>query len=100
MASTTPGRCSWRSITRSRTIGKAGLGTPHMDGNTRLCTATAADAPVETFGCDGQPGSYSDLDVTDAILHFGHNIAATQTVLWARVLDRLAGAKQAKADSG
>ena len=22
-------------------IGKAGLGTPHMDGNTRLCTATA-----------------------------------------------------------
>ena len=26
-------------------IGKAGLGTPHMDGNTRLCTATAAAAP-------------------------------------------------------
>jgi anaerobic selenocysteine-containing dehydrogenase len=25
-------------------IGKAGLGTPHMDGNTRLCTATAAVA--------------------------------------------------------
>ena len=23
-------------------IGKAGIGTPHMDGNTRLCTATAA----------------------------------------------------------
>ena len=25
-------------------IGKAGIGTPHMDGNTRLCTATAAMA--------------------------------------------------------
>jgi ferredoxin-nitrate reductase len=25
-------------------MGKAGLGTPHMDGNTRLCTATAAEA--------------------------------------------------------
>ena len=25
-------------------IGKAGIGTPHMDGNTRLCTATAAAA--------------------------------------------------------
>ena len=23
-------------------IGKAGIGTPHMDGNTRHCTATAA----------------------------------------------------------
>src|SRR4051794_7969696 len=26
----------------------AGLGTPHMDGNTRLCTATAAAALKET----------------------------------------------------
>ena len=25
-------------------IGKAGISTPHMDGNTRLCTATAAAA--------------------------------------------------------
>ena len=38
-------------------IGKAGIGTPHMDGNTRLCTATAAAALKETFGTDGQPGS-------------------------------------------
>ena len=37
-------------------IGKAGIGTPHMDGNTRLCTATAAAALKESFGADGQPG--------------------------------------------
>src|SRR3954469_17693836 len=43
-------------------IGKAGIGTPHMDGNTRLCTATAAAALKETFGSDGQPGSYYDID--------------------------------------
>jgi anaerobic selenocysteine-containing dehydrogenase len=72
-------------------IGKAGLGTPHMDGNTRLCTATAAAALKETFGADGQPGSYTDLDSCDAVFHFGHNVAETQTVLWARMLDRLAG---------
>ena len=41
-------------------IGKAGIGTPHMDGNTRLCTATAAEALKETFGTDGQPGSYAE----------------------------------------
>jgi anaerobic selenocysteine-containing dehydrogenase len=40
-------------------IGKAGLGTPHMDGNTRLCTATAAASLKESFGADGQPGSYA-----------------------------------------
>jgi anaerobic selenocysteine-containing dehydrogenase len=72
-------------------VGKAAIGTPHMDGNTRLCTATAAAALKETFGTDGQPGSYTDLDVCDAVFHYGHNVAETQTVLWARMLDRLAG---------
>lgn len=72
-------------------LGKAGLGTPHMDGNTRLCTATAAAALKESFGTDGQPGSYRDLDTTEVILLCGHNIASQQTVLWMRILDRLAG---------
>ncbi len=40
-------------------IAHAGLGTNHLDGNTRLCTATAATALKESFGCDGQPGSPS-----------------------------------------
>lgn len=69
-------------------IGKAGVRTMHMDGSTRLCTATAGVALKETFGADGQPGAYSDIDVTDCFLHIGHNMAATDTVLWARVLDR------------
>jgi ferredoxin-nitrate reductase len=72
-------------------IGKAGLGTPNMDGNTRLCTATAAEALKQTFGTDGQPGSYADVDHADAICLYGHNVAETQAVLWMRMLDRLEG---------
>jgi ferredoxin-nitrate reductase len=72
-------------------IARAGVRTPHIDGNTRLCTATAAMALIESFGTDGDPGSYEDIDVTDAIMHVGHNIAFTQTVLWSRILDRLHG---------
>ena len=72
-------------------LGKAGLGTPHMDGNTRLCTATAGEAMKESFGCDGQPGSYTDIEHTDAIFLYGHNMPETQTVLWARILDRTRG---------
>jgi anaerobic selenocysteine-containing dehydrogenase len=75
-------------------IGKAGLGTPHMDGNTRLCTATAAAAMKESFGSDGQPASYTDIDECDAIFLYGHNMAETQTVLWSRVLDRIHGANR------
>ena len=72
-------------------VGDCGVGTPHMDGNTRLCTSTASMALIESFGTDGQPGSYADFDLTDAFFMIGHNMAASQTVLWARVLDRRAG---------
>src|SRR4051812_15252833 len=72
-------------------IADAGIGTNHLDGNTRLCTATASLALIESFGTDGQPGSYTDFDVTDALFLVGHNMASTQTVLWSRVLDRLEG---------
>lgn len=72
-------------------IAHGGIGTSHVDGNTRLCTATAAEALKESFGCDGQPGSYTDVDHADVIALFGHNMAETQSVLWTRVLDRLAG---------
>src|SRR5205085_6131611 len=40
-------------------IAQAGLGTSNLDGNTRLCTATAEQALCETFGSDGQPGTYA-----------------------------------------
>jgi anaerobic selenocysteine-containing dehydrogenase len=72
-------------------IAHGAIGTNHVDGNTRLCTATAAEALKESFGCDGQPGSYTDVDHADVIALFGHNVAETQTVLWMRMLDRLAG---------
>ena len=73
-------------------IGKAGIGTPHMDGNTRLCTATSAAALKASFGTDGQPASYADVDHCDAIALWGHNVAETQAVLWMRMLDRRRGA--------
>ncbi|MFG2985824.1 molybdopterin oxidoreductase family protein [Streptomyces sp. NPDC048258] len=72
-------------------LARAGIGTPHLDGNTRLCTATAAEALKQSFGSDGQPGSYEDIDHADAIALFGHNIAETQVVQWMRILDRLDG---------
>jgi anaerobic selenocysteine-containing dehydrogenase len=72
-------------------IGHGGIGTNHMDGNTRLCTATAGAALKESFASDGQPGSYTDIDHADTIALYGHNMAETQTVLWTRILDRLAG---------
>lgn len=72
-------------------LGRVGIGTPHMDGNTRTCTATAAAALKASFGTDGQPGSYADIDHCDALALWGHNVAETQAVLWMRMLDRRCG---------
>ena len=72
-------------------IARAGIGTPHLDANTRLCTATSDFALKESFGTDGAPGSLTDFDVCDTLFLVGHNMAETHTVLWARVLDRLDG---------
>ncbi len=72
-------------------MARVGIGTNHLDGNTRMCTATASEALKQTFGCDGQPGSYADVDHCDTLFLVGHNVAETQPVLWMRMLDRLAG---------
>jgi ferredoxin-nitrate reductase len=72
-------------------VAHCGVRTHQVDGNTRLCTATAAMALRESFGCDGQPGSYEDIDLADCLFLAGHNVSSTQTVLWMRIRDRLSG---------
>jgi ferredoxin-nitrate reductase len=77
-------------------VARVGIGTNHLDGNTRLCTATSDAALKETFGTDGNPGSYEDVDLCDTLFLVGHNVAETQTVLWERMLDRLHGHERPK----
>jgi anaerobic selenocysteine-containing dehydrogenase len=77
-------------------IARAGIGTNHLDGKTRLCTATADRSLKESFACDGQPGSLSDIDDADTLFMVGHNIAETQAVSWMRILDRRRGSNPPK----
>lgn len=73
-----------------------GVRTSNIDGNTRLCTATAAMSLQNSFGSDGQPGTYADIDTTDCLLIAGHDPASSQTVMWMRILDRLHGPDRPK----
>lgn len=71
------------------TLGKfwrAGLQSPNIDGNTRLCTATSATGLMSNFGTDGPVASYVDVDQAELLCLFGHNVAEVQTVLWERML--------------
>ncbi|GGO01693.1 molybdopterin-dependent oxidoreductase [Saccharibacillus kuerlensis] len=69
-------------------VGRAGLGTHLLDANTRLCTATTEFCLLQSFGADGTPASYDDVDETETLMLFGHNVAETGTVLHERIMDR------------
>ena len=70
------------------TLGKLvqlGLRTRNYDGNTTLCMSTAVAGYKRSFGSDGPPGSYEDLERADVILLIGANIAENHPILWQRL---------------
>ncbi len=62
-----------------------GLGTRNYDGNTTLCMSTAVAGYKRSFGSDGPPGAYADLEQADVILLIGANIADNHPILCRRL---------------
>jgi assimilatory nitrate reductase catalytic subunit len=58
-----------------------GIGTSNYDGNTTLCMATAVSGYKRSFGSDGPPGAYEDLERADVVLLIGANIAENHPIL-------------------
>jgi anaerobic selenocysteine-containing dehydrogenase len=70
------------------TLGKLvqlGFRTPNHDGNTTLCMASAVSGYKLSFGSDGPPGNYADLETADVILLIGANIADNHPILCNRL---------------
>lgn len=70
------------------TLGKLvqlGFRTPNHDGNTTLCMASAVSGYKLSFGSDGPPGSYADLEQADVIILIGANIADNHPILCNRL---------------
>ena len=66
------------------TLGKLvqlGFGTRNYDGNTTLCMASAVSGYKRSFGSDGPPGAYEDLQKADVIFLIGANIADNHPIL-------------------
>jgi nitrate reductase NapA len=64
---------------------KAGLGTNNVDGNPRLCMASAALGYVQTFGKDEPMGCYADLDHAHCFFVMGSNLAECHPPIWERL---------------
>lgn len=70
------------------TLGKLvqlGFGSSNNDGNTTLCMASAVSGYKLSFGSDGPPGSYCDLEKADVVLLIGANIADNHPILCERL---------------
>ncbi|WP_067567110.1 bifunctional nitrate reductase/sulfite reductase flavoprotein subunit alpha [Nocardia acidivorans] len=75
-------------------LAKGHLRTVHMEANSRLCMAGAATGYKQSFGADGPPGSYDDIDHADLFFAIGANMADCHPILFLRMADRCkAGAK-------
>lgn len=62
-----------------------GFGTKNYDGNTTLCMASAVSGYKRSFGSDGPPGAYEDLEKADVILLLGANVADNHPILCQRL---------------
>jgi len=67
---------------------KGGLGTNNIDGNPRLCMASAAVGYVSTFGKDEPMGAYDDIYHSDCFFIIGSNMAECHPVIFRLINER------------
>lgn len=66
---------------------KAGMGSNNLEGNARLCMASATTGLLTSFGSDEPMGCYEDFDHCDVAVLWGNNMAEMHPVLFSRLLE-------------
>jgi len=64
---------------------KGCLGTNNFDANSRLCMSSAVSAYMGSFGADGPPCCYDDLEATDCAFLIGTNTAECHPIVFNRL---------------
>ncbi len=67
---------------------KAGFGSNNVDGNPRLCMASAVGGYMTTFGKDEPMGTYTDIDHATCFFIIGSNTSEAHPVLFRRIARR------------
>ncbi|RMG05361.1 MAG: nitrate reductase [Cyanobacteria bacterium J055] len=68
---------------------KGCLGTNNFDANSRLCMSSAVSGYVQSFGSDGPPCCYDDLETTDCAFLIGTNTAECHPIIFNRLRKHL-----------
>ncbi|EAZ92568.1 molybdopterin oxidoreductase family protein [Crocosphaera chwakensis] len=64
---------------------KGFLGTNNFDANSRLCMSSAVAGYTQSFGSDGPPCCYEDLELTDCAFLIGTNTAECHPIVFNRL---------------
>ncbi|AKG24720.1 molybdopterin oxidoreductase family protein [Calothrix sp. 336/3] len=64
---------------------KGCLGTNNFDANSRLCMSSAVSGYIQSFGADGPPCCYDDLEITDCAFLIGTNTAECHPIIFNRL---------------
>jgi len=67
---------------------KAGWRSNSLDPNARHCMASAVAGFMRTFGIDEPMGCYDDMELGDAFVLWGSNMAEMHPILWTRITNR------------
>lgn len=62
------------------------LGTNNFDSNSRLCMSSAVAGYTQSFGSDGPPCCYDDLEETDCAFLIGTNAAECHPIIFNRLV--------------
>jgi len=61
------------------------IGTNNYDGNTTLCMASAVSGYKRSFGSDGPPGCYEDVEHTGCLIAWGSNLPEQHPIIYWRL---------------
>ena len=64
---------------------KGCLGSNNFDANSRLCMSSAVAGYIQSFGADGPPCCYDDLELTDCAFLIGTNTAECHPIVFNRL---------------
>jgi len=66
---------------------KGVMGSNTIEANARMCMTSAVTAYFKTLGSDTPPMSYDDIELSDMVMHFGHNARESHPIIFWRIAD-------------
>ena len=80
------GQCTTEESYTFNKLWKGGLRSNMVEGNPRLCMASAVGGYVSTFGTDEPAGAYADIEHSRCIFIVGSNMSECHPIIFRRVM--------------